>query len=76
MNHRPAIFLSASIPMPGREFFADTRRLEIREAVLAVVSVCHEFNYRLAFGGHPAISPLGHHAAETLEAQFLGRDDR
>ena len=61
------IFLSASIPVPGREpFDRDTQTKRIRDAVLALVTVCRDRDLILTFGGHPAISPLVHHAAESL----------
>lgn len=67
MKTKPAIFLSASIPTPGRApFDQDVQRYEIREAVLGLVTICRDMELRLGFGGHPAISPLVHHAAEAL----------
>lgn len=54
------IFLSASIPIPGRD---DERYLEtadviaIRDAVIALASVALP-EYHLVLGGHPSITPL------------------
>lgn len=62
----PPIFLSASIPIAGREFDDDIETERIRDAVLALVTVCRDRKLSLVFGGHPAISPLVHHAAESL----------
>ena len=62
----PPIFLSASIPFAGREFDDDIEPKRIRDAVLALVTVCRDRKLSLVFGGHPAISPLVHHAAESL----------
>lgn len=52
------IFLSASIPMPGREFYGTEDVIAIREAVMAFTKVCIEKNLPFYFGGHPAITPL------------------
>ena len=41
-------------------------RHRIRESVIALVGVCRELGYDLVFGGHPAITPLVHHAAKSL----------
>lgn len=61
-----AIFLSASVPY--REPFVNYfDAIAIREAVLALVSVCVR-DRELVFGGHPAISPLVEHAARSLGA--------
>lgn len=59
------IFLSASIP--NRKPFDENVEIKrIRDAVLALVTVCRDRDFSLTFGGHPAISPLVHHAAESL----------
>ena len=61
------MFLSASIPIKGRvPFDGDIQTKRIRDAVLALVTVCKDRDMELVFGGHPAISPLVHHAAESL----------
>lgn len=65
MNY-PPIFLSASIPLPDREFQDDVELKRIRDAILALVTVCRDQERMLVFGGHPAISPLVHHAANSL----------
>jgi SLOG cluster3 family len=60
-------FLSASIPIEGRKpFDQDIKIKRIRDAVLALVTICKDRDMELTFGGHPAISPLVHHAAESL----------
>ncbi len=60
--------LSASIPIEGRKpFDQDVQIKRIRDAVLALVTVCKDRDMELTFGGHPAISPLVHHAAESLD---------
>jgi hypothetical protein len=53
------IFLSASIPLAGRDakYYETADVLAIRDAVLALaVKVLP--NYRLVWGGHPSITPL------------------
>jgi hypothetical protein len=63
----PRIFLSASIPIRGHApYDRDVRVTAIRNAVLALVAVCKDRDMELVFGGHPAISPLMHHAAASL----------
>lgn len=52
------IFLSASIPVPGREFYGTDDVVAIREAVMAFTKVCMEKRLSFYFGGHPAITPL------------------
>lgn len=52
------IFLSASIPTPGREFYGTEDVVAIREAVMAFTRVCMEKRLPFYFGGHPAITPL------------------
>ena len=65
----PSIFLSASVPDPNRE---ETRgevpqRGRISDAVVALVRTCRDLDLDLVFGGHPAISPLVHHAANAYD---------
>jgi hypothetical protein len=38
----------------------------IRESVLSLIAVCCERQLGVVFGGHPAISPLVHHACDRL----------
>lgn len=59
------IFLSASIPSIGREYFEESNPLLIREAVVAFTRVCMEYNIEFYFGGHPAISPLVYQIAKN-----------
>lgn len=66
MSARFAVFLSASIP-ERPPFEDDVEKYNIREAVIALVGVCHELDLDLVFGGHPAITPLVHHAARSLD---------
>ena len=63
------VFLSASIPSPDRNptYMTTARLIAIREAVTALTLVVVPTS-RLVFGGHPAISPLVHLAAERLKA--------
>jgi hypothetical protein len=72
---RPTVFLSAGVPerivadgiVDNSPYVRTATPDLIREAVLALVVVCHERGFRLVFGGHPAISPLVHHAADRLQ---------
>lgn len=59
------IFLSASIPSFGREYYEESNPLLIREAVVAFTRVCMEYNIEFYFGGHPAISPLVYQIAKN-----------
>ena len=54
------VFLSASVPLPGRDhqFLTTADTIAIREAIKALVLVLLERNGALVFGGHPAITPL------------------
>lgn len=52
------IFLSASVPARGREFYGTENVFAIREAIIAFTSVCMQYGIRFYFGGHPAITPL------------------
>lgn len=52
------IFLSASLPTPGREFYGTENVYAIREAVMAFTYVCAKHKLPFYFGGHPAITPL------------------
>lgn len=52
------IFLSASIPVLGREFHGTEDVIAIREAIMAFTKVCMEDKIPFYFGGHPAITPL------------------
>lgn len=56
---KPTVFLSASIPLPGRDtrFIATADNVAIRDSIKALISVAIP-TYRLVFGGHPAITPL------------------
>jgi hypothetical protein len=53
------LFLSASIPLPGRNprYFETADVLAIRDSVKALVSVALDRGV-IVFGGHPAITPL------------------
>lgn len=53
------IFLSASIPIPGRDpkYIGSADVIAIRDSVLALASVVLP-RFRLVWGGHPSITPL------------------
>lgn len=63
------VFLSASVPSPDCNpvYRRGIRRVAIREAISALTLVVVPQG-RLVFGGHPAISPMVHLAAERLGA--------
>jgi hypothetical protein len=66
---RPAVFLSASVPLPARDpkYFATADVIAIRDSVLALAHVIAERGV-LVFGGHPAITPLIRLALVTASA--------
>ena len=68
------IFLSASVPKPGREFYGTEDVIAIRDAVIALASaVLANPEYHLIWGGHPSITPL---IALVLERYNLKMSDR
>ena len=65
-----AVFLSASIPVPGRgHYFENADPLLIQAAVRALVSVALGRRL-LVWGGHPAITPMVRAAAENLGVDY------
>jgi hypothetical protein len=69
---RPPIFLSASVPLQGRDpYFQMFDPIAIRDAVIALATVVLPVT-GLVFGGHPAITPLISAIADRL-AQVRGR---
>ncbi len=60
-SNKPIIFLSASMPTKDRDhrFFDTADFIAIRDAVVALVNAIIP-NYRLVWGGHPAITPIIH----------------
>ena len=53
------VFLSASVPKAGREFFGTGDVIAIRDSVIALASaVIANTDYHLIWGGHPSITPL------------------
>lgn len=68
------IFLSASVPQPGREFYGKEDVIAIRDAVIALTSaVLAKPEYHLIWGGHPSITPL---ITLVLERYNLKMSDR
>lgn len=57
-NKNAMIFLSASVPKQGREYFGTENIFAIREAIVSFTKVCAEYGIPFYFGGHPAITPL------------------
>jgi hypothetical protein len=67
------IFLSASIPTPGKENYYDTAdAMAIHAAVRAVVLVVAP-KMRLVWGGHPAITTMIHHTIGRMTAEARDR---
>ena len=60
-SSKPIIFLSASMPTKDRDhrFFDSADFIAIRDAVVALVNAIIP-NYKLVWGGHPAITPIIH----------------
>lgn len=59
INKIKNVFLSASVPKPGREFYGMEDVIAIRDAVIALAStVLANPAYHLIWGGHPSITPL------------------
>lgn len=53
------VFLSASVPIEGREYFGTEDVIAIRDSVIALTSVVlSRPEYHLIWGGHPSITPL------------------
>lgn len=68
------VFLSASVPKPGREFYGTEDVIAIRDAVIALTStVLANPEYHLIWGGHPSITPL---ITLVLERYGLKMSDR
>lgn len=65
-----AIFLSASIPTPGREFYGTADPLQIQLAIRALLALVLGRRH-LVFGGHPSITPMIAAACDGLGLQFL-----
>lgn len=63
------IFLSASIPDPERnsKYFRTADVIAIRDAVRALATVAIP-EYKLIWGGHPAISPLIRYVISTMDS--------
>jgi hypothetical protein len=65
-----AIFLSASVPVPGRGTYYETAdpfliQLAVRELVIAVIA-----QQRIVWGGHPAITPMIWAICEDLKVPY------
>ncbi len=54
------VFLSASIPLPGRhpKYLETADPVAVRDAVRALTIVIAQGDLELVFGGHPAITPM------------------
>ena len=64
------VFLSASIPVPGRgEFFQSADPFLIQFAVRELMTVCLG-RRRIVWGGHPAITPMVWAVCEALDVAY------
>lgn len=64
-----AIFLSASIPQPGRQFYGTADPLLIQHAVRAFLTLFLGRRH-IVWGGHPSITPMVQAACQTLGVQY------
>jgi len=64
-----AIFLSASIPQPGRQFYGTADPLLIHHAVRAFLSLSLG-RRRIVWGGHPSITPMVQAACQSLGVAY------
>lgn len=65
-----SIFLSASIPQPGREYYGTANPLMIHAAVRAFLALVLGRRH-LVWGGHPSITPMVSAACDSLGLQYL-----
>ncbi len=65
-----SIFLSASIPLPGREYYGTADPLMIHAAVRSFLALVLGRRH-LVWGGHPSITPMVSAACESLGLQCL-----
>ena len=73
----PAIFLSASIPMPGRDkiYLESADVIAIRECIKALVAVTIP-KFTLIWGGHPSITPLIRLLLSLDKLSYIKREAR
>jgi hypothetical protein len=65
-----AIFLSASVPVPGRGHYHETAnpfliQCAVRELVISVIRT-----HRIIWGGHPSITPMIWSICEDLDVEY------
>lgn len=65
-----AIFLSASVPVPGRGHYHETAnpfliQCAVRELVISVIRT-----HRVVWGGHPSITPMIWSICEDLDVEY------
>jgi hypothetical protein len=65
-----SIFLSASIPKPGREFYGTADPLLIHSAVRALLALVLGRRH-IVWGGHPSITPMVSAACDGLGLTYL-----
>lgn len=64
-----AIFLSASIPKPGRQFYGTADPLLIHHAIRAFLALSLG-RRRIVWGGHPSITPMVHAACRGFSVSY------
>jgi hypothetical protein len=64
-----SIFLSASIPKPGREFYGTADPMLIHAAVRALLALALGRRH-VVWGGHPSITPMVRAACEGLGVKY------
>ena len=64
------IFLSASVPVFGRQYYDTSNPAAITSAVKAFAKVCAEYQLEVYFGGHPSITPLLLRTGMTVDPDF------
>lgn len=65
-----AIFLSASVPVPGRGHYHETAnpfliQCAVRELVISIIRT-----HRIVWGGHPSITPMIWSICEDLDVEY------
>lgn len=65
-----AIFLSASVPLPGRAPFDQDSEPQIIQSAVSALAAIALGRKMLIWGGHPAITPMLWAAAKELDVQY------
>jgi hypothetical protein len=65
-----AIFLSASIPIPGKDPYDKDSEPQIIQAAISALATVAMGRRTIVWGGHPAITPMMWASAQELGAQY------